>query len=135
MCDGWPKIEQIEDLNIPDDGVKMSNKLRKLIPATTGVLKKLVCALFIVSPHSMTVEKVISHYNQFKSIHRSSTSDTTLNSRMSIALNGIGTAYYDPRPAVAEFLKKKERRYKEPDLETYSHRDFVQKFFRKSGGI
>lgn len=102
----------------------MSNKLRKLIPATTGVLKKLVCALFIVSPHSMTVEKVISHYNQFKSIHRSSTSDTTLNSRMSIALNGIGTAYYDPRPAVAEFLKKKERRYREPDLETYSHRNF-----------
>ena len=54
---------------------------------------------------------------------------------MSIALNGIGTAHYDRRPAVAEFLKKKERRYREPDLETYLHRDFVQKFFCKSGGI
>ena len=39
VCDCWSKIEQIEDLNIPDNGVKISNKLRKLIPATTGVLK------------------------------------------------------------------------------------------------
>lgn len=90
VCDCWPKIEKIEELNMPDDGVEMYDKLRKLIPATVGVLKKLLCALFIVSPHSMTVENVISHYNQLKSIHRSSTSDTTFNSRMSIALNGIG---------------------------------------------
>ena len=31
----------------------------------------------------------------------------TLKSRMLIALNGIGTAKYDPREAVGEFLKGK----------------------------
>lgn len=67
VCDCWPKIVKIEELNIPDDGVKMSDKLRKLIPATTGSPEKLICALFIVSPYSMTVEKsyhIITNSNQ-----------------------------------------------------------------------
>lgn len=135
VCDAWPLIEAIDELPTPDRGVKLAHRLRQMIPVTTGVLQKLLCALFIVSPHSMTVEKVISHYNQINSIHRLSTSDETINCRMHITLNGIGTASYDPRPAVAEFLRKKERRYREPDLTLYQQRDFVQKFFRNEKGL
>ena len=41
----------------------------------------------------------------------------TLNARMEIALNGKGTAHFDPRPSVAEFLQCKQRRNREPDRE------------------
>jgi len=113
----------------------MSHKLLRLIPVTCGISQNLLCSLLVTLPHSMTVEKVISHYNQIKSNHRLSTSDETMNSRMFVALNGVGTALYDPRPAVAVFLRKKARRYREPDLTLYSDRDFVRKFFRKDGGL
>lgn len=75
----------------------------------------------------MTVEEVISHYNQLKSSHGASTSEETLNSILFVALNGVGRAHYDPRPAIAEFLmNKKERRYHEPELSIYSNREFVK---------
>lgn len=64
-----------------------------------------------------------------KSVQKTSTSDKKINARIFIALNGVGTA--EPRSAVAEFLRKKERRYGEPDFTTYSNRDFIQKFSRK----
>ncbi|XP_071053673.1 zinc finger protein 862-like [Onthophagus taurus] len=107
VCDCWPQIEQIGDLDISDIGIKMSYKLRKLISATTGVLQRFSCVLMVLSPHSMTVEKVISHHNQIKLTHRMSTSEETINAKMFIALNGIGTAHYDPRLAVDEFFAEK----------------------------
>ena len=64
---------------------------------------------------------------------RVSMTDDTIISRIFIALNGIGTAHYDPRAAVAHFLAAKERKNQEPDFETYSRRQFVNKFFRKDG--
>ncbi|KAL4135818.1 hypothetical protein QTP88_007405 [Uroleucon formosanum] len=48
---------------------------------------------------------------------------------MYIALNGIGTALFDPRPAVAKFLESKERRRKLPDPDLYKNQEFIQKFF------
>ena len=51
---------------------------------------------------------------------------------MMVALNGKGTSAYDPRPAVAEFLKMKDRRYREPDIEIYAKREFAVNFFRDS---
>jgi len=59
----------------------------------------------------------------------------TMNSRLFISLNGIGTAGYDPRPAVALFLRKKERRYREPHTDVYKNREFVAKFFRQCGAL
>jgi hypothetical protein len=59
----------------------------------------------------------------------------SINARLHVSLNGVGTAYYDPRPAVAEFLRKKNRRCREPDREVYRERDFVTKFFRDSGAL
>jgi len=38
-------------------------------------------------------------------------------------------AHFDPRPAVAKFFMKKERRVSAPDKELYQSRDFVKKFF------
>ncbi|KAF0709273.1 Uncharacterized protein FWK35_00027104 [Aphis craccivora] len=79
----------------------------------------------------MTTERVISHYNQIETNHKISLLEETINYRLYVSLNGVGTAHYDPRPAVLAFLNKKERRYREPDLTTYKHRDFINKFFRK----
>jgi len=45
---------------------------------------------------------------------------------MYISLNSGGTAHFDPRPAVAKFLMKKERRVSAPDKELYQSRDFVK---------
>ena len=49
---------------------------------------------------------------------------------MFIALNGIGTAKYDSRETVGEFLKRKDRRQSEPDCDVYKKREYVAKFFR-----
>ena len=54
---------------------------------------------------------------------------------MLIALNGIGTAHYDTRLAVAEFLLKKEHRYREPGISVYANREFIKKFFRKESNM
>ena len=59
-------------------------------------------------------------------------STDTINARLTIALNGVGTAYYDPRPAVVRFLSMKPRRGGEPDPTVYAQRDFAKKFFRQS---
>ena len=78
----------------------------------------------------MTTERIISHFNKIKTPGRISLNENTINDSLLISLNGTGTAHFDPRPAVAEFLKKKERRFREPDFETYKNRDFVSTFFR-----
>jgi hypothetical protein len=54
------------------------------------------------------------------------------NNRLLISLNGIGTASFDPRAAVAAFLRSKQRRFKEAQSETFQQRPFVKKFFRDS---
>ena len=48
---------------------------------------------------------------------------------MYIALNGTGTALYDPRSAVAKFLESKERRRKLPDQDLYRNQEFIQNIF------
>lgn len=64
-----------------------------------------------------------------KTNKQSSYSREAINSRMYIALNGTGTALFDPRPAVAKFLESKERRRKLPDPDLYKSQEFIQKFF------
>jgi hypothetical protein len=90
----------------------------------------LVNLVLSAAPHSMVVERAVSHYNMFRNDKRLSMSLKSVNDRLLIALNGIGTGQFDPRPAVASFLCAKRRRYREPKLETYSRRPFVKKFFR-----
>ena len=78
----------------------------------------------------MGTERVVSHHNKLKSIQRSSLANETINDRLVISVNGIGTASYDPRPAVTAFLKKKDRRNREPSSDIYQNREFIEKFFR-----
>lgn len=51
---------------------------------------------------------------------------------MYIALNGVGTALFDPRPAVAKVVEVKERRRKLPDEDIYQNQEFTKKFFQKT---
>lgn len=55
---------------------------------------------------------------------------------MYIAINGIGTALYDPRPAVAKCLKTKERRRKLSDSKLYQSHEYVKKkIFSKDSNL
>ena len=95
-------------------------------------LPLLVNLVLCANPHSMGVERAISHYNLIRSDRRLSMSIQSTNDRLMIALNGPGTAYFDPRASVSRFLMKKERRLGIPMCSTYTSRPFVQKFFRNS---
>lgn len=54
---------------------------------------------------------------------------------MCIALNGTGTAFYDPRPAIAKFVEAKNRRRKLPDEEAYRDKPGVKKVFLKNSCV
>ena len=101
----------------------------------TSPLGQVVTLVLSSVPHSMAVERTVSHYNIIRSDKRLSMSLQSTNDRLLIALNGPGTADFDPRPAVAAFFRKKERRHREPELQLYRSRPFVQKFFRDKATI
>jgi len=101
-----------------------------MLPRTVGLLQILFAAINALSPHSMQTERCVSNYNNIRSV---SMLPETVNHHLQIALNATGTAQFDPRPAVAEFLKYKDRRYREPNTELYARREFISKFFRKDG--
>ena len=77
----------------------------------------------------MITEREISCHTELKSDLRPSMSRETVNDRLCIALNVAGTANFDPRPVVADFLASKARRSTLPDDELYKNREFVKKFF------
>ncbi|ESO06003.1 hypothetical protein HELRODRAFT_160109 [Helobdella robusta] len=112
-------------------------KLYLLLQKTTpsSLLNKLVQTFFITCPHSMITELVISWHTELKSDLRSSMSRNTVNDRLCIALNAIGTANFDPRPVVADFLSSKTRRSTLPDDELYRNREFVKKFFNTENNL
>ena len=56
----------------------------------------------------MATERAASHYNNVKTRSRASLQSESINSYLHISLNGAGTAFFDPRPAVFEFLKRKK---------------------------
>ena len=135
VCECWDFIAELPSLPMNTDcGCILSTRLRQLLPVTKGILQKILAAMMSLAPHSMQVERVISHYNNFRSFDRLSTNLDTVNHRLIICLNGCGTAYFDPRPCVAKFLST-ERRLGMPDPETYEKRFYVQKFFRETNGF
>jgi hypothetical protein len=107
----------------------LSDKVHFLAMKGSGCLSKLAAAFIVVSPHSMLTERAVSHQNIIKSVHKGGMTLTGVHQRTFISLNGIGTAFYDPRAAVSKFLLKCERRYREPVREVYEKRAFVCKFF------
>ena len=90
----------------------------------------MLAAIMTFSPHSMQTERIVSHHNLIVDDSRNCMSQETVNAHLNIALNGVGTAMYDPRKAVVHFLSAKERRDRCPDVEVYKQRAFVRKFFR-----
>lgn len=100
-----------------------------------SIFRKLVQSYISLTPHSAGPERAVSVHTTLKSNKQSSLSREALNSRMCIALNGIGTAFFDPRPSVAKFLEKKERRRKLPDSDLYQDQEFVKKFFAKDSNL
>ena len=73
-------------------------------------MKQVHASFLTLTPHSMATERAVSHYTTSKTVRRTSLTQDTLNSVMHVSVNGNGTAFYNSRPAVFEFLRKKERR-------------------------
>ena len=133
VCNYWPMIHDVGFLpENTDFGTVLSWRLRKLCHVTRNnvTLNKCLMALLVMVPHSMQTERMISVYNKIVTPNRQSMHIDAVKSKMLIALNGIGTAKYDPREAVGEFLKRKDRRQREPDCDLYKKREYVAKFFR-----
>ena len=82
----------------------------------------------------MGSERVVSHYNRVKTEDRTSLKLATINNILHISLNGKGTVFFDPREAVAEFLRRKERRQSKPDTELFKCREYMKIFIRDSSG-
>lgn len=135
VCSSWSKVSEVESIDVEDTGTVYALKLRKMTQASQGIMKKFLASFLTLTPHSMATERVVSHYNNIKSVKRSSLQQDTINGAMYISLNGKGTAYYDPRPAVFMFLKNKDRRNAQPCSELYQQRDFVRKFFQSDSGL
>jgi len=130
ICDTWPVLSAARN-----SVHTMREKLWALHGAATGETKKLFGAFLSLIPHSMATERTVSHFNTIKSPHRMSMKGDTVNDRLVIAINGVGTVNFDPRPAVARFLTKRQRRQRTPNNDSYQNREFVKKFFREDGGI
>jgi hypothetical protein len=133
VCDSWPIIEIIEFLpHAADHGAQLSSRLCKLIPSTNNSLQKCFASIMVLAPHSMQTERMVSVHNKIVTAIHSTIQEETVNARMQVALNSVGTSSWDPREAVAEFLKRKERHKRNPEFEVYLNRKFVSKFFRKA---
>ena len=130
VCESWDAISELPQLPADTDrGCALSTRLRQMLPVSRGILQKLLAAMMALAPHSMQLERVISHYNKLRTADRLSMTPETVNDRLKVSLNGIGIASFDPRPCVAKFLSA-ERRAGAPDPETYCKRFYVKTFFR-----
>jgi hypothetical protein len=118
-------IRPSTDITLNDYSVRLFYMLRR----SSGLVKKVLSALCVTCPHSMTVERIVSTHTKLYGSLRTSSSLSTLQSRLLIYWNGVCTAEFDPRPAVSRFLQKRERREKYPDVAVYKGRDFIKNFF------
>ena len=125
VCQSWTTLNKIGSVDIQDIGTVYALRLRKMTQASCGLLKKFLAAFLTLTPHSSATERIVSYYNNVKTPGRASLKSQTILSVMLVSLNGKGTAVFDPRPAVYEFLKRKERRNREPSNEHFQNRDFI----------
>ncbi len=134
ICQSWQHLKKIDHIAVGDSGTSYALKLRKMTQASTGLLKMFLASFLAISPHILATERAVSHYNNIKTSQRASLKQQMINSTMHISFNGKGTVYFDPRPAVYEFLQKKDLRNSQPDQELCKKRDFI-KFFTEESGI
>lgn len=125
---------EMKEIALEDTGSVYALRLRKMTQASQGIMKKFFASFLTLIPHSMATEWAVSHYNNIKTARRTSLKQETINGLMHVSLNGKGTAFYDSRPAVFEFLRLRERRNRQPCNELYKDRDFIKNFFQKENG-
>ena len=90
-----------------------------------------VSLTLVVTPDSMCVERLVSLYNDVKTIRRSGLSKELVNDRLAIAFKSTGVANWDPQlQAVAKFLTEKKHGGRQPLMKTdIKKREFVRNFF------
>ena len=107
ICASWSKIYEIKEVATEDTGSIYVLKLREMTQASQGVMKQFLASFLTLTPHIMATERAVFHYNNTKTVRRPSLKQETINGIMHVSLNGKGTTFYDPRPAVFEFFENK----------------------------
>lgn len=122
-----------ENLPAPRDITDFTGKLYYYlkISVPNTLFSKLVQTYISLTPHSCGPERAVSCHTILKTNKQSNYSREAINSRLYIALNSSGTAYFDPQPSVARFLQKKQRRYNLPDEQAYKNNFYIRKFFEE----
>jgi hypothetical protein len=78
--------------------------------------KNLPVSVSVTSPQPLTTERIISHHNHVESPQEMFLTEESMKSRLFLSLNGVVTANYNPSPAIANFLWKREGRNRERDI-------------------
>ena len=69
-----------------DTGTTYVLRLRKMRQAGCGLFKKFLASFLTLVPHSTATERVVSHYNNVKTLGRSSLHPETINDKVQISL-------------------------------------------------
>ena len=81
--------------------------------------------------HSMDVERIVSSYDLIKSTDRSSLSGDTLQDYLVVRHNMASIANFDVRPAVEEWMRRRERRPRQ-DRDNMQQHQFLEHIPNKS---
>ena len=124
--DHWDKFCPPSEFLKNDFGVMLQYMVRN----SKSPVLDFLASFFVLSPHSMSVERCVSAYNLVYSDLRTQSCIKTVNNRLLIYYNGSSTCKFDPKPVVMDFLNCKDRRMKLPDIENYSNRKNLRRFFK-----
>ena len=123
--ESWTNIKVLPTLpENADKGTQLSHRFRQLI-STEGALQKCMAFRVVITPHSMQAERMVSVHNKCLTVYRSNMEQSTVNSRMQIVLKVAGIASFDPRGEGADFLKSRQRRFRQSNFESYQDRKLV----------
>ena len=115
------------------EGITQFQLLNRLILQKDPDYEPTIVALARViaaKPHSMDVERIVSSYNLIKSTDRSSLSGDALQDYLIVRHNMTSIAKFDVRPAVEEWISRRERRPRQDrDIQKYMQQEYVTSFF------
>ena len=99
--------------------------------ASKGIMNKFLASLLTLTPLSMASERAVSHYNNIKTVKRAILKQKTVNGVILMSLHGNGTEFYDPWPAVFQFLRMKERPIRQHAMNFTETETFLESFFKR----
>ena len=102
-------------------------KLRKVIEASTGTIKKVLATVATITRQSMARNSSIadSHPNNITHKNRASLKQQMINGIIHISLNGEDSSLFGPRKTICEFPKRKDRSNRQSCNELYEEQGFV----------